>query len=481
MVSKLLKWLTFSGLLAIFFLVLFRSAQLALTTDEAYFYLNFVKGPWSRVFFLDGFVSANNHFSLAVVLKLLFANISIAEFSLRAPSVIALCILIVFIIRRQGQIYFPFLILFLSFISSSQLVVELFSLARGYGISFCLLIAHLYYLGLFSGDSAGEVRNTNKAIILILLAIAFNFNLVIYFLSFALVLFISEFSKKKLNKLNLIYFFSHHRYMFLFLFFLFPIYRLIVTKQLYFGGHNGIIEDSLFSVFHGGWSNQNPLIEGVLLKFKWLVLTLGFFAIFKDLFLVFWKKKSILENFWGITFGLCLFIEWMQHLVFKTPYLLDRTALIYWFLFAGILSSMINQFAFFLGNVLKPTLISILSVFLFAVAFMIPKSSSRTWYNDASNKEILPLLVSDAQHGVSLTIDNEWIYEPGLNYYRELQSLSDRIMEFDRDEFLTMKEDYYVVSGGKVEKFKTADFVLLKHFQVSDTYIYKRKPVQNEN
>lgn len=112
---------------------------------------------------------------------------------------------------------------------------------------------------------------------------------------------------------------------------------------------------------------------------------------------------------------------------------------------------------------------------------MIPKSSSRTWYNDASNKEILPLLVSDAQHGVSLTIDNEWIYEPGLNYYRELQSLSDRIKEFDRDEFLTMKEDYYVVSGGKVEKFKTADFVLLKHFQVSDTYIYKRKPVQNEN
>lgn len=480
MVSKLLKWLTFSGLLAVFFLVLYRSAYVALTTDEAFFYLNFVKGSWSRVFFLDGFVSANNHFPLAILLKLIFTKLSISEFSLRAPSVIALVTLIVFIFRRQKQIDFSYFLLFSAFVFSSQLAVDLFSLARGYGISFCLLIAHFYYLGLFSGFAKGEVRNMNKAILFILIAISFNFNLILYFVSFGLVLFVSEFREQRFGMHTFIAFFIKNRLMFLFLLFLFPVYQLIVTQQLYFGGQNSIYEDSLLSVFHGGWTNQNPLLEGILMKFKWVVVIIGFLAIFIDSFFVFLKKQSIWENYWGITFGLCLLIEWMQHLVFNTPFLLDRTALIYWFLFAGILSSMINRFTSFLSNEFKPLLISFLSVFLFAIAFMIPKSSSRTWYNDASNKEILPFLLSDSAHGGPISIDNEWIYEPGLNYYRELFSLTDKIKEFDREEFLTMKDEYYVVSGGKVDRFKTSDFLLLKHYEVSDTYIYKRNPAQNE-
>ena len=74
-----------------------------------------------------------------------------------------------------------------------------------------------------------------------------------------------------------------------------------------------------------------------------------------------------------------------------------------------------------------------------------------------------------------ITVDNEWPFEPGLNYYRDLQNYTEKIAKLDREEFITMNEKYYVVSSAKLDKFAASEFVTIKYFQVSDTYILRKK------
>ncbi len=473
--SRIQEFIAIFGLIVVFGIVVFRAYYLSFTTDEAFCYTYFIKASWWRVLFLDQSVSANNHFALTFILKLIVSKISITELALRSPSIIAFGGLIAFIFKFRKRVYFPFFVLFVSFVFSNQLVMDLFSLARGYGISFCFLIAHFYFLGVFSKENSSFYENRNIAILMLFLAVAFNFNLLLYFFSYLTIVFFSTFQLRSLNRANFFQFVREYKIIFVFSLFIFPIAQLINYKQLYFGGHVGVIEDSLVPLFKLGWFVENQSIKEFLSSLGTIILGVGFFGFFSDLYFILWKRKSIVENFWGITFVLCLIIELIQHFVFKTPYLLERTALIYWFLLAGILSTLVLRICLFIPNPSGQIVISLISIGLFGMVFLIPMSYSPQWKLDASNREILPIIVENSNPIEMITVDNEWPFEPGLNYYRDLQNYTEKIAKLDREEFITMNEKYYVVSSAKLDKFAASEFVTIKYFQVSDTYILRKK------
>lgn len=472
--AKIQEPLTLLGLVAILGLVVYRAFSLAFTTDEAFTFNFFVQASWWRVIFLDESVSANNHFALTILLKLFISKISTGEFWLRLPSLISFLGLVFFVKWKRKEINFFMAFLFFAFVFSNHIALDLFSLSRGYGISFCLLIIHFFYLGLFSKQDSGQVQHNFLAILFLFFAVSFNLNLLLYAMAFFIVLFFAAFRNKILSLSNLIDFVKANRIAFLFLLFVFPVVQLIRYKQLYYGGDTGILEDSIYSLFRAGWYT---LFEKYPVVFKttvvWVTLC-SVAGLLLDLFYIFRERNPVRGKPFTFIFLLCIVIEFFQHLVFGTPYLLQRSALVYWFLIGGILSGFFCRvYDYGWKGFAGLTSLSLGFLFFF-MAFNIPMHFSPIWKEDADNNKILPAIVADAGPTGMPGIDNAWFYEPGLNYYRQQQGFADRMKEFDRQELNSMNESYYVISREYLPKFERNRFTIIRYFPVSETYILRR-------
>ena len=454
--------------------------NLSFTHDEAYTFNSYIQSSWKNVLFLEGSISANNHIPLTIILKLLFANISIAELSLRMPTIISLLCLIVFFISERKKLNYQFALLFVAFVLSSQLIVDLFSLARGYGLSIVFMVLHFYYLGSFGNSTIDSRSSGLKATFYLFMAVFFNFSFLIYAAGNFIVLFFNHFLLNGISVHSFLGFVKQNIIWLLFGLLVFPILKLVECNQLYFGGHIGIYEDSILKLFLGAWrlpaSGFSQLFDALVV----LTLLICLFMFFHNVYTIVRKKKSMIENYWGIVFFLCLLVEYLQHLILNTPYLLDRTAIIFWLLMAGNLASFFSLLSRFGSSKIFVSLSIVMSAALFYSGISIVKNQSPVWYMDASNREILPFIFADADKAKEITIDNEWFYEPGLNYYRHRQNFQASIKEFNRDEFREFSSLYYVVSGAKKSIFENDKFLLMRYFEVSDTYVFKLKPLTNE-
>lgn len=139
-IFKILYWFFCATLILI---VYYRSQQIPPTQDEVISFFEFALGDYKNN--ID-FKSANNH-----PLNTVLGRISVECFgptldSFRLPNVFSFALYCVFIykigkkLRRNHSIYLtPILLL-------NPIILDYFSLARGYGMSFAFLLASIYYI-----------------------------------------------------------------------------------------------------------------------------------------------------------------------------------------------------------------------------------------------------------------------------------------------------------------------------------------------
>jgi hypothetical protein len=143
-------WLAAAVGSALLLYAVLRAVALPILFDEAFTYLAFVREPLGTLLNplgSDREIDANNHILNTLLVKSCAAVLGVSEFAFRLPNLAALASYLFFgwlILRRYSR-FFPPLAGFI-FIGANPFLLDLFSAARGYGLSLGLMLPGLYLL-----------------------------------------------------------------------------------------------------------------------------------------------------------------------------------------------------------------------------------------------------------------------------------------------------------------------------------------------
>ena len=122
----------------------YRAATQSFTVDESTSYLEYVRGPWARVF---QHYDPNNHVLYSLLAKLSIHAFRVSEFTLRLPSVMAGFFLILgiywvleFAVSSRAVRWAA-----LATLSLNPLLLDLSVAARGYGLGLAFLVWAIYF------------------------------------------------------------------------------------------------------------------------------------------------------------------------------------------------------------------------------------------------------------------------------------------------------------------------------------------------
>lgn len=432
-----------------------RAATASFTHDEAITFLNY---PQLSVGKLLNHESAytNNHLLNSLAIKGSMALFGTGELALRLPNLLALVLYLVYtalLIRRCHPLLivagFPLLL-------TNVYFMEMFTLARGYGLSYGFLAMAIYHASRAIGkQGTGHIALFHLAGVLATLS---NFALLTgyaavfgaYVLCAAAFAYAERMGWERLrpmvqsNGLLLIAAFIALST---------PIRRVREANPLDFGGKASFYSDTVTTLIDGMVPTLS--LQGDRLVAAWVILTL-LVAIALVVVLLQLRKSSAVE-FLNANSGLAIATltlvligigAYAQHLLFGVDHLKSRFALF-------LLVPLVLSFILLLGLGARKHPVAPILIACAACMWAIPPFVKRfgtyhswEWGYDSQTKEAVDALITDREHVwrrdgfVQLGID--WLYEPSLNYYRTTRGL-DWLCQLDR-EGLRPDDDYRYVS-----------------------------------
>lgn len=450
----------------LFSLVIYKAAATSFTHDEALSLFHYIKFPFSYII-TYGEVSANNHMLNSIFAKITSSIFGNSETALRLPNIIAFAILIISFAKWIHQksknlivIISGFAILFLNNQS-----FEFYSLSRGYGLSFLFLFLSIN--SFLESTKPSSNSSSNKMFIWMILMVLSSFSTLYIFAGLCLIYLTTKIRKgipiKQALKKPLFYGLG------LVLIIGKPIYKLIQSNQLYFGGTSNFYSDSLATLIQGLFVNTE-FFENLTLI---IYVTLGFFgliaitvsSIFKGAWL---KHSSLLFFLILITFGINIISHW----VFNTKFLIHRTALPYYLLLSVFLIHFLldlseikyirfSSFVIGIG-------ISVGLSYTFYTTFS--PSYFRDWKYDQDSKVIMQDLSSlGAQKNKPIIIGCDFLRYPVLKYYETTSSLSN-IHEVYKDSI--PKKCNVIITGIRIPIKPLENMRFVKKFPISNSKIF---------
>ncbi|WP_321286868.1 hypothetical protein [uncultured Sunxiuqinia sp.] len=392
------------------------------------------------------------------------AILGTSEFTLRLPNIIAFVLYLTFVFLLLKKESIVLIIPLFILITFNPFLMDFFGLARGYGLSICLMIISIYYLiRSFSSDS-----NNTKSLIIFnftaLLASLANFTLInFYFASFitynliwAINYHLDDNLRRytntfiRLNRINLISIFLSCIILFE------PIRRLAKYNTLNYGGDT--ILDTLKSQIYNTFYNVpvTGTMRDFLTYFILLSLFFNFFITAKKLIS---KNKSFFSIFQGLTIinliTIIVLLETIvQHYLFNYDYLKDRFALfIYPLVTLNIAYSIIYIYK------LKSRISLVIVCYSGAILLTINLSNNLNFYSykdwkfDANSKKMLIELekyTRDTNITQPISLGVDWIFEPTINFYRKTKRL-DWIKPVSREKSNSENDFVYILANNANE------------------------------
>jgi hypothetical protein len=284
-------------------------------------------------------------------------------------------------------------------------------------------------------------------------------------------------SRWKLTENGLFQFLAHITF-WLAAFSAYPIYILKKGGQLYFGGEDGFIPDTVFSLITDSFYKRTYVSGQAGIVFGLILFSI---IVFMIVLLVHYRKKSIAEILPGLSiFALLLLsalLVVLQHLFLQTPYLTGRTALLFIPLYALFLVFLVASLARLnpILNKLAMAVLTVLVVFsIYHFSQTANGATTQEFRNDADTKAMLHDLdrlrndVSPVRDRIRLGIDRE--FNPVLQYYIRRLGLSwlsvESYPKASTMDFLYLK-DYYM------EDFVGDWLVVVKKYDLSGNLLVK--------
>lgn len=464
----------------VFIYIVYRAQFSSFTHDESLTFKILLGNTHLRNF------STNNHYFNTLLMQISSKLFGFGEFALRLPNVLAFILYAFFSIKIILKNAVSWQILFIGFLLffSHLAILEFFSLARGYGLSFAFMIASLYYLFNYTEFESYSKFNKNLifSIVFGLLMVYSSFNtiylyiaiLAVFFLDYAIILIKSGI---KLNYNKLLLSFSIWLSGFGLLYF--AINKLWWYKkkgQLWFGGHSGLVKDVFQSVTDNwlyisrNFEQNHKMATTVFLIF--FIAAFFFILIYKLVFTNYSKLSKVFILFFIIIFG-----SIAQNLLFNTPFPYARTGLFYVVLFSLLVFFFyVELFTNIKNQTLKTILAICISIPLIYNVKSINTKYTYEWYYDAHNRNVMQIIkqkTNNISHkGNKITVANNWVFEPSLNYYRHLLNLT-YINEINR-KGLSRKADFYYCFENEINKLNDSLIVIAKYPDIK-TVLFQRK------
>lgn len=439
--NKLLTILISIVFICLFCYSAYRTWNLSLTHDEALTY-QLVKGN-------ERIAETANHHPVNTFLVRISTAISnsFSEPALRFPNLVALAVYLFFslmIIKLPDSNRFIWLA-GIPLLAFNQYFLDFFSVARGYGIASGLSMAAIYFLLQNKETKTSHTLTINYllAIFLSILASYSNYSLINLNITIVIISATELFLLTNKHKIK----FQIRELIALAASFLINAYlirdiahRLLILKdnnELYFGGKNGLIEDTLTLLIHRSffpnyYGEQFWMILRIIIVAS--VFGLIYFGLFSKAFSEYSKVTKIML--------LMIVAPVMQHYIFGSLYPIERASIIY----IPIYGMCIYFFVVKIPKLSRTRLISgiatalVVLVILLPVTFLFSKSMNKSyileWRSDSKTKtfmkEIKNISQTRTESNLKISISQNWVFEPVIKYYKEIYQINN-MENTDRD------------------------------------------------
>ena len=403
----------------------YRTAALSFTYDESSTVLEYVSWPYGYIF--NRAPTATNHVLNTALMKFASNIFPPSEFVFRVPNLfghllyLSFSFLLVWPLSRQSVWFALVGFVLLNF---NPYLLDFFSLARGYGLAAGLTMVAIYTYRCYHQSSA--ISHLLATLLAAALAVLTNFSLLNLFLGIVglnLLLSVGELPfifkpKRLLTELTVSILFG------LVLFWLIrsPISELITRNELFFGGDTSVFTDTIRSLVERSTFSDNEthhLIAGSLLvSIVVIMLANGLigFIITPLKHLSFGIKMLLLVSI--ILVGLEL-----QHLLFNTRFIIERTAL---FLYPLIISTFVFSFSELkmIGYRVKRSFgIVLASIFMINLVSASNLSYYHDWKYERNTKRIMTDLGKE-QRPYEAFLGVNWPYSVSFRFYAWLYEYS---------------------------------------------------------
>ncbi|MFH2141695.1 MAG: hypothetical protein ABIJ97_04690 [Bacteroidota bacterium] len=467
--------------IAIFIYILVKATISSFTIDESFSYLNYVHTSFMDIISFKSWYT-NNHIMNSLLMKYseqLFGN---SEISLRLPNLLLFSVYMVYsylLFKRINQ--FLAIIIFVLLCTNNSLI-DLFGLARGYGLSFGFMLMSLYHFVQSFYDQ--KTKNVILFHVGALFGVLSSFILIDFYLALIIIYNVVIFIDSKFILHKKFHFIASNKVhiipVLINIIILYePIRRVIMNSDLDFGGRNGFYSDTVTSLIYYSLNSLSiPSIVWIIAKIIFTGIVLLSFIIIIRMIIrgdqtFFIKHKGlIISNLLIIFLSIAIIL---QHIIFRADYPIARFSLFLFPIYIIHLGFLLMYFNDYYKRVVS---ILALSLALISCTSFILKADLRScseWGFDMETKNMIQILTEyhskNDNDSAKIKIGINWLFEPTINFYRQTKNIN-WLLPADRMG-ISSNDDYYYVFKDEMDQLNPDSYKIIYEFTGINTVLLK--------
>lgn len=457
-----------------------RIVNVSVTHDEALTYHNYVQNTYAGIV-ANVHGIANNHFLNSILSKISIDCFQDNLFFLRLPNLLAQIIYLVFsfllckrLFKNKYYILFSFALLQLN-----PFMFEFWGLCRGYGLSIAFMMGSIYFLLRYLDTH--KIAALIFHYLLMMMAVYANLSLLNFALGCIAVISLHLLLQRNIKLIITTAIPLAVSAFIIYYLIATPIAVMKETGQLYYGGENNFIKDTIGSLLQDSlYLDDNGTVMFIIgiLMFV-LVAASGIYLLVKTI------RQRAVHIPMGLVLCSLLFIPALSTIVqfhlLHNKYLIFRTALFFYPLF-------ILYFVYALYRLtdnrikLRRRLILIISIlFVFNFVRNINFTHTRNWEFDRHTQWLMQRMVDAKQNKGEIKIYLDFLFSSSIKYYKNrlypnkfgyIEGVNE--MAYDRLEY-----DFYLIREWGIKKVPDS-YILDTTFSNYQYYLYKRKQWDND-
>lgn len=419
--ARWVNWFILAVSLALLGTDVARILLIPATKDEVIMY-PYINESYGSLVRMEVLVTANFHLLNLIITKFCITHFADNLFFLRLGSLMGLVIYLVYSWKiSKDNFKSPWLVACtFVLLNANPFMLEFWTLSRGYGLSFALMLASIYHaLRYLYGEKTVQVA---LAFAFALPAVYANFSLLYFYLGLlgALATGLVLFSQKAtfLRRAGAALLITTITSGFLYLLIAGPIQKLVAGKELYHGGKTGLYADTLKTLAKECLfiADINSPVIGVV---AWVAITITALAALSFSRVLLLRLKSPQAQalaFFFLLLIIPLLANAVQHHHDGTLYLIDRAALFLYIPFVLVLAATI-QFSMHSTRVAAcaAILFTGFALFNFARTFSLHTTWQRAF--DSANAAILNHMSAKGPQDRRIRFRSFWLFGESMEYH----------------------------------------------------------------
>ncbi len=464
----------------LFLFVFTKSYVSSFTHDESFSYLNYCNDSFMEIISYSDWYT-NNHVLNSLFMKYSEQLFGSSEIALRLPNLLLLLVYMVYsylLFKNTNPIL---TIAMFSLMCTNCSLMDLFGLARGYGMSCGFMLMSLYhFIEYFKNNKITNLALFHAAALLACLS---NFTLLTFYAAIMLVYNLVVFMHAKFIIAEKYRFFKSNKIHIIPLLIVIivlyePVRRVLTYNTFDFGGKTGFYPDTItqliLNTFHS--ISLSPFAQLVLqIIFTCLVL-ISLFIIVR---MIIKKNKAFYEQNLGFIISCFLLILIsiiiiLLHIVFRADYPIARFAI---FLFPVFMVHIGFLVHFFMSLKYEKIILAVICslAFVSMISFWQKANlySSSEWAYDMKTKNMIQTLATHRERNnpgtENIKLGINWLFEPTINFYRVTEGM-DWLLPVDRNG-ISKNDDYYYIFKDELNQLDSFEYEIVEEYKNINTLL----------